>query len=370
MNWDALWSMEWLQTLRDDTWNSAVFHVFLIVFATATVNLVANRILKKLYAKIAARTKNPWDDTLLDALPPPLTLVLWTVGLRIAAHVAGGDYLQDLPVTQFFTLLLITGVAWFFVRWIRRIEDAFIELTKHKPDEQQIDETTAHAIGKLLRLSVIVTGTMVALQTLEIDISAVLAFGGIGGLAVGFAAKDLLANFFGGFMIYLDQPFRVGDWVRSPDRNVEGTVEYIGWRLTRIRTFDKRPLYVPNAIFTTIAIENPQRMLNRRIYETIGIRYDDVGKMGAITSDVEKMLRAHDEIDQDQLMMVYFNEFGPSSCDFFVYTFTKTTVWKEFHRVKHDVLLKISSIIASHGAEIAFPTSTLHIASGPPERHK
>ena len=77
------------------------------------------------------------------------------------------------------------------------------------------------------------------------------------------------------------------------------------------------------------------------------------------------MLREHPEIDNDQLRMVYFNEFGPSSCDFFVYTFTKTTVWKEYHRVKHDVLLRISDIITSRGAEIAYPTSTLHIASGP-----
>ena len=95
-----------------------------------------------------------------------------------------------------------------------------------------------------------------------------------------FAAKDLLANFFGGLTIYLDRPFAVGDWIRSPDREIEGTVERIGWRLTLIRTFDKRPLYIPNAVFTTIAVENPSRMHNRRIYETIGIRYDDAPENG------------------------------------------------------------------------------------------
>ena len=104
------------------------------------------------------------------------------------------------------------------------------------------------------------------MQALGYSISGVLAFGGIGGIAVGFAAKDLLANFFGGLMIYLDRPFSVGDWIRSPDKNIEGTVEEIGWRLTRIRTFDKRPLYVPNSTFTQISVENPSRMLNRRIY--------------------------------------------------------------------------------------------------------
>jgi len=147
-------------------------------------------------------------------------------------------------------------------------------------------------------------------------------------------------------MIYLDRPFAVGDWVRSPDRQIEGTVEEIGWRLTRIRTFDKRPLYIPNATFTSIAVENPSRMTHRRIKETIGIRYDDADKMEPILTDVRQMLLTHPEIE-----------------DFFIYTFTRTTVWTEYHRVKEDVLLRIYRIISEHGAEVAFPTRTLHIAA-------
>ena len=139
-------------------------------------------------------------------------------------------------------------------------------------------------------------------------------------------------------------------------------MEHIGWRLTRIRTFDKRPLYVPNSVFANIAVENPQRMTNRRIYETIGIRYDDAGKMAAITRDVKQMLREHPEMDTNQTMIVNFVAFAPSSLDFFVYTFTKTTDWIRFHEIKEDVMLKILEIIERHGAESAFPTSTIHIA--------
>ena len=91
-------------------------------------------------------------------------------------------------------------------------------------------------------------------------------------------------------MIYLDRPFDVGDWVRSPDKNIEGTVEDIGWRLTRIRTFDKRPLYVPNGTFSTISVENPSRMSNRRIKTNIGLRYDDANKVATIIADIESML--------------------------------------------------------------------------------
>jgi len=195
-----------------------------------------------------------------------------------------------------------------------------------------------------------------------VSISGVLAFGGIGGIAVGFAAKDLLANFFGGLVIYMDRPFKVGDWIRSPDRDIEGTVVKIGWRLTEIRTFDQRPLYVPNSAFSTIALENPSRMLNRRIYETIGIRYDDIQEMHAIVASVKAMLQGHPAIAQDKTMIVNFNAFNASSVDFMVYTFTKTTNWVEFHEIKQAVLLEIAGIIRDHGAEIAYPTQTLHVA--------
>ena len=104
-------------------------------------------------------------------------------------------------------------------------------------------------------------------------------------------------------------------------------------------------------------------MTNRRIYETIGIRYDDAGKMAGIIEDVKAMLKAHPEIDADQTMIVNFNKFASSSLDFFVYTFTRTTNWIRFHEIKQDVMLKIIEIIEGHGAECAFPTSTLHIAT-------
>jgi MscS family membrane protein len=190
----------------------------------------------------------------------------------------------------------------------------------------------------------------------------VLAMGGVGGIAVGFAAKDLLANFFGGLMIYLDRPFAVGDWIRSPDRKIEGTVETIGWRMTMIRNFQSQPMYVPNSVFANVIVENPSRMSNRRIYETIGLRYSDLTSMDKVVAEVETMLRNHEEIDAEKTMMVNFNEFSNSSVDFFVYCFTKTTQWVKFHEVKQNVMLRIAEIIAANNAEIAFPTSTIHIA--------
>ena len=141
-------------------------------------------------------------------------------------------------------------------------------------------------------------------------------------------------------------------------------MEKIGWRLTMIRCFDSRPRYVPNSVFAQITLENPSRMVNREIWETIGIRYDDASKMGDIVRDVKAMLQSHPDIDTSKFLMVAFNTFAPSSLDFFIYCLTKTPRWVEFHTVKQNVLLKILEIIHAHGAEVALPTSTVHVPGG------
>ncbi|MGD8375098.1 MAG: mechanosensitive ion channel family protein [Acidobacteriota bacterium] len=341
-------------------WMTAV-QVFTVVFFALLLDFVQRGILKRV-ARRLEKTRTPWDDALIQSLARPISLLIWVVGLAQALAFIDID---SLYIHNVVVLALIVSVTLFLLRFTREAEKNLVAYSADSPEEERWDPTTVDAIGKLARLSVGVTAVLIGLQQIGVNISAVLAFGGIGGIAVGFAAKDLLANFFGGLTIYLDQPFRVGEWIRSPDRTIEGTVEYIGWRLTRIRTFDQRPLYVPNSVFTTIAIENPQRMLNRRIYETIGIRYDDIAQMDAITSEVRSMLESHPDIDTNRTLMVNFNAFGPSSVDFFVYTFTKTTKWTEYHEIKHRILLRISAIITNHGAEIAYPTSTLHVASLP-----
>lgn len=355
-------SVKWLLDFFSN--NLWIIQVFVVVFVVLLANFAQRRLLARLHDKLT-QTENVWDDALVDALRRPLAMLVWIVGIAFAAQIVQqqtGAPIFD-AVDPIRDVGVISCIAWFLVRLSRRVEQNIVQ--RHETTGAGPDRTTVDAIGKLVRLSFLITSALVVLQTLGYSISGVLAFGGIGGIAVGFAAKDLLANFFGGLMIYLDRPFAVGDWIRSPDRNIEGTVEQIGWRLTVIRTFDKRPLYVPNATFANIAVENPSRMSNRRIYETIGIRYDDVGKMAVIVEDVKKMLKTHPEIDATQTLIVNFNQFAPSSLDFFVYTFTRTTNWIEFHGIKQDVLLKIGEIISRHGAEIAFPTSTIHLDSAP-----
>jgi MscS family membrane protein len=334
--------------------------VVMVVMVTVVANFAAHFLLRNA-EKITRLTSSPWDDALILAAKRPLPLGIWLIGLAFAAGIAGkvtGAAIFD-AVPHIRNVGVVICLAWFLIRVIHKVSDNFVAMQEKKGEE--VDKTTIDALSKLARLTVIITTSLVAMQTLGFSVSGILAAGGIGGLAVGFAAKDLLANFFGGLTIYLDRPFSVGDWIRSPDKEIEGTVEYISWRHTRVRAFNKNPIYVPNAVFTTIVVENPSRMSHRRIKETIGIRYEDIGVMNAIVTDVKTMLQNHAEIDANQTLIVNFNTFGPSSLDFFIYTFTKTTNWVRYHEVKQDVLLQVARIIDRHNAQIAFPTHTVHI---------
>lgn len=336
-------------------WLAAAFGILLL---TGVVRYVASRSLAKVQQR-ADQTVNVWDDALVAAIRKPLNLGIWIMGISFAIDSMGLEAQAEIftLTNQARDVAVVWLLIWFAIGFTENVERGFVE-GKHG---DKVDATTAAAVAKLLRAAIIISGALMALQTFGFSISGVLALGGVGGIAIGFAARSLLANFFGALMIFLDRPFSVGDWIRSPDRSIEGTVEFIGWRVTQIRTFDQRPLYVPNSVFTEVSVENPSRMKNRRIFETFGIRYDDLPQMRSIVADVHAMLAAHEDISQDRTLMVNFVTFGASSLDFFVYTFTKTTDWATFHQVKQDVLLRIADIVAAHRAEFAFPTQTLHV---------
>lgn len=355
--------LESLQAHLSATENLWMLRVFGVVLATATLTLFVRWMLARIGQRLA-RTHTLWDDAALAAAHKPLQVLIWVLGLNIASHLIVAATGAELfgHADRVRELLVIAILTWFLLRFIGEAEKAML----HAPaGHGGVDATSARALSKLLRTAILITGALMLLQKLGYSVAGVLAFGGIGGIAVGFAAKDLLANFFGGLMIYLDRPFSIGDAVRSPDRNIEGTVEYIGWRQTRIRTADMRPLYVPNATFASIAVENPSRMTHRRLQQVIGLRYEDWRCLPALVEQIRTMLQQHDGIAQDQALVVNFEKFSDSSLDIVIIAYTKTSDFAEFHAVRQDVFFRLLEIVDAAGAEIAFPTQTLHLASTP-----
>ncbi|KDN95228.1 mechanosensitive ion channel protein MscS [Hydrogenovibrio marinus] len=335
--------------------------LLIILGFTFVIDFVIRMVLSRVVRYLQHRKKEV-AKTFFVALKSPFSFYIWLSGTVFALNtilVTFKVFTDFVPyINGFKSSLALIAVAWFSIRWVQRIESYLKRLER---SNSKWDPVTLEALAKIFKLTVFIITGIFVLSGLGVNLTGLIAFGGIGGVAVGFAAKDLVSNVLGGLMLYMDKPFVTGDWIRSPDKEIEGTVESIGWRMTIVRTFDKRPLYIPNGMFATISIENPSRMTNRRIKETIGVRYCDIGQVSKITSEIKTMLQEDPDIDSNQTLIVSFNGFGASSLDLLVYTFTKTIVWIEYHEVKEKILLKIAEIIDNHGAEIAFPTRTLYM---------
>lgn len=339
-----------------------VFQAFFVVLAAFLLEVLYRVFVARLDS-IAKKTARLWDDAIVYAGKRPISFLIWWQGVVMAARVISPNTdafgFEPELLNAIGQLGLVLAGTWFGVRLTTGFERAFVDQRQRK--NKAYDITTLSVLGRVVRIAVVLTGVLTTLSILEIPISGFLAAGGVSGIAVGLAARELLANFFGGLMVFMDRPFSVGDWIRSPDKDIEGTVEAIGWRVTTVRKFDKRPMYVPNATFATVTLENPSRMTHRRIFDQVGIRYDDQALIEPIVADIRQMLLAHPDIATDQTLMVHFNAYGASSLDIMIYCFTQTREWQEYHRVREDVLLKVGAIIERHGAEIAFPTRTLKL---------
>ena len=340
-------------------------HSSLITITLITLFLffIKNKLINVIFA-LSQKTNTVYDELILFSIKTPSTyLILFGYIFVITNYFVKNEMLNiNFSLSSSVFSLIIITISWSLLRGLNYYLylKPFTKKLSSDDDITLITETYEIVI-RILKILVVTITALIIMQEIGLSISGLLAFGGVGGLIVGLAAKDLLSNFFGGMMIFFDRPFRVGEFIKSPDRNIEGVVEKIGWRLTVVRTFSKNVLYIPNTAFSSIIVENATRMSNRRINETIGIRYDDLNKMKDIIQDVNNILENNTDIDQTQKAKVFFKSFSASSCDFFIYAFTITKDWEEFLRIKQDVLLKVAEIIEKHNAEIAYPTTTVFI---------
>ena len=329
-----------------------------IIFITS---LTFAYITRKVFYYLAKKLHKNWSGSLANSLAKPSSYIILFFGFFEIIELLATSYphfVGPAKINQIKYILLTISVTYIVLKW----KDKFLHKLERRlssRDKKFIDPSAIYPLGKMASVIIITISMIIALDILGVPVSALLAFGGVGGLAISWAAKDVVANFFGGLMIYINRPFLVGDWIKSTNKNFEGVVEEIGWYRTRIRNFERRPAYIPNAIMTDAIVENPGRMYNRRIKADIGLRYEDIHKVSLITNDIKSLFATHTAIDQEQTQMVHFVGYGAYSLDLNIYAFTNTTQWSEFRDIQQDVLLKIAKIVHSHKADFAFPTQSL-----------
>ena len=257
--------------------------------------------------------------------------------------------LQKLAATL-LKALFILDIAWIFFNMVD-IVDHYLNQWASRT-ESALDDHLAPLVRKSLRLFIVIMAGLMAIQSFGYPVTGVLASLGIGGLAFALAARDTVSNIFGSLMIIFDRPFHIGDWIKAGD--MEGTVEEIGFRSTKIRTFAKTLVSVPNSVLANATVENHSLMPKRRIKLTVGITYDTTpDQMREAVRRIEDYLRGNPAINQE-FLMVKFTDFGASSLDILVYCFTATTDWVEHLQARQDVQLTIMDILEELGLEVGF----------------
>lgn len=311
--------------------------------------------------KASSKTKNTLDDAIITAVEPPVRLVFILIGLygmlvflKLPAEV-------DAFNSHFFHSMFAFTIFWSIYR-IVGIFGSFVSEQQGKI-ANRFSADLALFLIKGVKLVLMVMGFVIIVQEWGYNFTGFLASLGLGGLAFALAAKDTAANLFGSLVIFSDKPFDVGDWIHTPA--VEGTVESIGIRSTRVRTFAKALVAVPNATLANSPITNWSRMTMRRIKMTIGLTYDtNSSQMQNILKQIREMLQNDPDIN-DGTILVNFTDFQDSALGIFCYFFTNTTNWQEYLMVRERMNLEIMKIVEDNKAAFAFPSQSVYIESMP-----
>jgi len=373
---EGLWADLQTWTLLDikvTRWLLAVLMLFAIVVAQRLIVSTFHALSQSL----AAHTETKLDNLLLEAAEKPAGWLVIILGLMATIHMLN-------PPTRIFPIMpmvdqaarigsVIIGI-WFLWRLIDGLGAYFA--SRAAQTETALDDQLVPFVTKTLKIFLILTGVLVVAQNMGYSISGLIASLGIGGIAVAMAARDTIANVFGSIMILIDRPFTIGDWIRTSE--FEGVVEEIGFRSTRIRTFAKTLVNVPNSALANMVIDNIDARPKRRVKMRIGLTYDaSPAQIQQAIEGIEKILKHHVGVDQD-FSLVKFDEFEDSSLSIFLYYFTKTTHWAEYLQVRQEVNLAIMELLDKLGLEFAFPTRTVHLEQNippaetprPVKRHK
>ncbi|MGA1847117.1 mechanosensitive ion channel family protein [Deferribacter abyssi] len=334
---------------------------FVIIFVFFFLKQVATKFILKGLKKLTGKTKTEVDDLLLAALEEPAKLIIVLIGFHFGFLYLNLPDSSQLLVKHIINSLLIFAIFWSIYRSESIISKYIQKFFKYK--ELELIDSFLPFISKFTKVTIVIFGIIFIIQEWGYNVGALLTGLGIGGVAIALAARDTLANFFGSLMILLDRPFKVGDWIICND--IEGIVEDIGFRSTRIRTFAKALVSIPNSIIATSPITNWSLRDRRRIKMIIGVTYlTPRDKMEKAVSEIENMLKNHPMI-HDEPLMVYFTDFNKSSLDIFIYCFTKTSVWADYLAIKQNVNLKIMEIIEKLNIEFAFPSMSVYIEKTP-----
>lgn len=327
--------------------------------------LLLSWIVKLALAAFASRASaDSMRGAVVHALNGPMRWAILVAAVWIGYVIATAEAGQD-DATRFQYQVFLASELPFLMWFCIRLADNWTAIWGERAEatEGTFDDQLVPVVRAIVKLGVVVVGLLLIFQNLGFEVGSLLAGLGIGGAAIALASKDTIANLFGSIVIFVDRPFQVGDWVEIGEQ--EGTVEEVGLRVTRIRTFANSLITVPNSTLTTTSINNWSRMRKRRVKLTIGVTYDaKPDQLQAAVAAIREVLQSDRRVSQD-FMLVNFTNFGASSLDIFVYAFTLTTRWDEYMQIREELLLEFMRRVQDLGLSFAFPSQSVYIESVP-----
>ena len=355
-------------------WQTAVFGVgigqvllaLLVFLGFLLLRQVFTRIVLAAMSGITRRTKTGFDDDLIEALEQPLRFVFVIVGIYAATRVVSLPEQADLVLTRLIRSLIAFTIFWTLYRCVTPLS-FLIDKASGIFGRTTLGASLKEFVAKLARFVIACVGVVAILEEWQFNVGAVLGGLGLVGMAVALGAQGMIANLFAGVTIFLDGIFEKGDWIRGA--GVEGTVEDIGFRTTKIRRFDKALTTIPNDKLTGDAVVNFSRMTNRRIYWKIGIEYSaSEGQLRQIVNGIKAHVHDNTDFEVDPTKvttLIHVDSFNDSSIDIMLYCFTTTTNWGEWMRIKEDLAFAIKAVVEGAGSGFAFPSTSIYAESLP-----
>lgn len=350
---------DWMRSdlLGIETWQ------FLALSTLFVLGLIVRKIIqfivKRRVSKLIERLGRQGAANLVATFASPGATLVMAVVLRMLYPQLRLPYGAVMALNLSVRMMVVVSLVWAAYRFVDVIADVLSQ--KAAKTESKLDDQLVPLVRKALKIVTVVAGALSILQNLNVNVASLLAGLGIGGVAIALAAKDTVANFFGSVMIFVDKPFQIGDWVSIA--GVEGIVEEVGFRSTRVRTFYNSLVTIPNAKFTEASIDNYGRRRYRRTFITLNLTYDTTPeKMQAFVEGIRAIIQANSHTRKDYYE-VHMSGFGAHSLDVMVYFFFEVPTWSDELRERHYVYLEILRLAKELGVEFAFPTRTLHIES-------
>ena len=335
-----------------------IFLLFLIFRRLFTTIILAR------FKRFVQNTEGRFDDELIGALEQPVRFIPVVMGVFFAAEYLELQGTFKLIADNFLRSLVVLTIFWGFFNAIGPLSFLFKRL------ERVFTRPMIEWLVKATKIGIVFIGVATVLEIWGIEVGPIIAGLGLFGVAVALGAQDLFKNLIAGILVLAEKRFHPGDWIRV-DGVVEGTVETIGFRSTRVRRFDKAPVFVPNAKLSDSAVTNFSAMTHRRIYWKIGVEYrTSVDQLRQIRDGIEGYVLGNSEFAQppEVSTFVRIDSFNDSSIDIMLYCFTRTTNWGEWLEIKERLAYRIMEVVESAGSGFAFPSQSLYVESLPDDR--